>query len=649
MRFEVLGPLVVRDGDGVDVTPRGVQKRRLLAALVATAPAPVPAERLADVLWPGRPPSANAIQAQMSRLRRDISPAKIKSDGRGYLLAIPDDAIDAKQFEDLLARSASNVDADPAEARCLLRAAESLVRGRPYDDIADTDLGRGESVRLERVARSARARRLEIEVRSDEHLDSAYSELEALVVTEPVDEHWWALLMTAQYRQGRQGEALRTFQTARGVLGDELGLEPGPELRELEQRILAQDPSLAPAALSAEPTHKHDPRRIGRIPSRLTSIIGRDDLLTDLGEELTRARLVTLLGPGGAGKTTIASELARRANTCSVTFVEFAPLTDPDSVIPAIASELGISAGDTPAAAAGLSTLDRVIDAIAGSPHLFVLDNCEHVVDAAAKAVYELLEACPDLVVLATSREALGVPGEAVRPLPPLDTEAATRLFVERALVAAPDVAVGELDEAVVAEICARVDALPLAIELAAARIRSMHVTELLERLDHRFTVLASGPRTVDPRQQTLRAVVDWSHDLLDERERAVFRRLTAFAGGATLDAAEVVCSDGDLVLHEEVGAIVERLIDKSLVMVDRSSGRARYSMLETLAEYGAERLRESGEIERVSDVHARYVADLLEPALHGLLGPRAADVDRHDHDRTREPARGPRGRGGAR
>ena len=207
---------------------------------------------------------------------------------------------------------------------------------------------------------------------------------------------------------------------------------------------------------------------------------------------------MTLLGPGGAGKTTIATELARRASTCSVTFVEFAPLTDPDSVIPAIASELGISTGDTPAAAVGLSTLDRVIDAIAGSPHLLVLDNCEHVVDAAAKAVYELLEACPDLVVLATSREALGVPGEAVRPLPPLGADAAMRLFVERALVAAPDLAAGELDEAVVAEICARVDWLPLAIELAAARIRSMHVTELLERLDDRFT--AARVRSADGR-----------------------------------------------------------------------------------------------------------------------------------------------------
>jgi predicted ATPase len=560
----------------------------------------------------------------MSRLRRDIAPAKIKSDGRGYALAVTADTIDVRRFEELIARAAEFADDDPAEARCLLRAAESLVRGRPYDDIADSEIGRAESVRLERVARSARARRLELELRSEEHLDAACAELEALVVTEPVDEHWWALLMTAQYGQGRQVDALRTFQTARSVLVEELGLEPGPELRELEQRILAQDPTLSPgrATPSAEPTRQHDQRRVGRIPNRLTSIIGRDDLLADLGAELTATRLVTLLGPGGAGKTTIATELARRASACSVTFVEFAPLTDPDSVIPAIAAELGISAGDTPAAAVGLSTLDRVIDAIAGSPHLLVLDNCEHVVDAAAKAVYELLESCPDLVVLATSREALGVPGEVVRPLPPLGTDAAARLFVERARVAAPDVDSGDLDLAVVAEICARVDALPLAIELAAARIRSMHITELLARLDDRFTVLASGPRTVDPRQQTLRAVVDWSHELLDERERAVFRRLTAFAGGATLDAAEVVCSDGDVVMLDEVGAIVERLIDKSLVMVDRSSGRARYSMLETLAEYGAERLRESGEIERVSDAHAGYIADVLAPALHGLLGP---------------------------
>ena len=265
MRFEVLGPLVVRDGDGIDVTPRGMQKRRLLAALVAAAPDPVSAERLADVLVarsstlgerdPG--PDVEAPQRHLAGEDQDPTVGATRSPSR-------DDAIDVRRFEDLLARSCvERRRLTLAEARCLLRAAESLVRGRPYDDIADTDLGRGESVRLERVARSARARRLEIEVRSDEHLDAACSELEALVVTEPVDEHWWALLMTAQYRQGRQAEALRTFQTARGVLVDELGLEPGPELRELEQRILAQDPSLRPAAPSVEPTRKHDQRRIG--------------------------------------------------------------------------------------------------------------------------------------------------------------------------------------------------------------------------------------------------------------------------------------------------------------------------------------------------------------------------------------------------
>ncbi len=413
-----------------------IQKRRLLAALVAAVPDPVSADRLADVLWPGRPPSANAIQAQMSRLRRDISPAKIRSDDRGYTLAVPQDAIDVRRFEELLARSAAYVDDDPAEARCLLRAAESLVRGRPYDDIADTELGRAESVRLERVTRSALRRRLEIELHSDEHVDAACAELEALVVTEPVDEHWWALLMTAQYRQGRQGEALRTFQTARGVLGEELGLEPGPELRELEQRILAQDPTLrpgpggldghaAPARASADRPHPeppdvdHRPRRRARRPRSTSS---------------PAPGWSRCSGQAGPARRRSRPSSPRRASTSSVTFVEFAPLTDPDSVIPAIASELGISAGDTPTAAVGLSTLDRVIDAIVGAPHLLVLDNCEHVVDVAAKAVYELLEACPDLVVLATSREALGVPGETVRPLPPLGADAAVRLFVERAL-----------------------------------------------------------------------------------------------------------------------------------------------------------------------------------------------------------------------
>ncbi|MGH9133069.1 MAG: BTAD domain-containing putative transcriptional regulator, partial [Ilumatobacteraceae bacterium] len=527
MQFEVLGPLVVRDGDGIDVTPRGTQKRRLLAALVAAVPEPVPFERLADLLWPDGSPSANAMQSLVSKLRREIAPAAVTSDGRGYALEVPAAAIDVHRFEELVEAGTAAAGVDAVDARCHLRAAQALVRGRPFDDIADSEVGRAESVRLEGMARGARRRRLEIELWSDEHLDAASAELEALVVTEPFDEHWWALLMTAQYRYGRQADALRSFQTARHVLGDELGLEPGPELRQLEQRILAQDPTLgSPPGLPVpadRPPEKQqvregrEGRRARRIANRLSSIIGRDHLLDELCDELTRSRLVTLLGPGGVGKTTIAGELARRSTTRSVTFVEFAPLTDPDSIVPAIASELGISAGDTPTPAVGMSTLERVIDAVAGAAHLLVLDNCEHLVDSAAKAVNELLVACPDLVVLATSREALGVPGETVRMLPPLGAVAAARLFVERARIAAPDVTPADLDDEIVAEICARVDRMPLAIELAAARVRSMQVSELLARLDDRFSLLAAGPRTVDPRQQTLRAVVDWSHDLLDE------------------------------------------------------------------------------------------------------------------------------------
>ena len=202
----MLGPLVVRDGDGIDVTPRGTQKRRLLAALVAAVPDPVSAERLADVLWPGRPPSANAIQAQMSRLRRDISPAKIQLRRSGLHARRPR-GCDRRQAVRGAPRAGlpPKPTTTPPKRDACCDAAESLVRGRPFDDIADTELGRAESVRLERVARSARRRRLEIELHSDEHVDAACAELEALVVTEPVDEHWWALLMTAQYRQGRQG------------------------------------------------------------------------------------------------------------------------------------------------------------------------------------------------------------------------------------------------------------------------------------------------------------------------------------------------------------------------------------------------------------------------------------------------------------
>jgi predicted ATPase/DNA-binding SARP family transcriptional activator len=627
VELRVLGPLVVIADDGTDVTPRGPQQRRLLAALVAAAPEILTVDTLVDLLWTDGAPSANALQAQVSKIRRLLGATTITGDRRGYaLVPAAGDRVDVADFERLVDGAARSAAAgDDAAAADQYATALALVRGAPLHDVAETDAFRPAATRLAGLVSAARRGRADALLATGQ-VGHAVAELEGHLARTPLDEGAWAALMVGRARQGRQADALRTYQRARRILADELGIEPGPELRAVERQVLEQDPAVFAARTSrdagagAEVRHVAVGRIRRRLPARLSPLIGRDAVLDAIRTDLFEHRLVTLLGPGGAGKTSAATEVARSWDTGPAVLVELAPVGDPDSVAVEIAAAIGLTVSEGPVA--GASTFDRLVDAIAGEQVLLVLDNCEHVVDTAAKLVHRLLEACEDLTLLATSREALSVPGERVVALPPLDEVDAVRLFVDRArAVAGVDVDVDD-DEDVVAEICRRLDGLPLAIELAAARVRSMQPAEVLERLDDRFALLAGGGRTIEARQQTLRAVVDWSHDLLDDSERAVFRRLAAFSGGATMSAAEAVCADGDDVLVADVSGIVERLIDKSLVVVERAGGPARYTMLQTLHDYAAERLRESGEVERVLERHARYMDALLAPARHGLTGP---------------------------
>jgi predicted ATPase/DNA-binding SARP family transcriptional activator len=628
VEWRVLGPLVVLGDDARDLTPRGPQQRRLLTALVAAAPELVTIDTLADLLWPHGAPSANALQAQVSKIRRALGGVSITGDGRGYaLVPAPGDRVDATVFEELARAARRAVDGgDHHAAAERYGEALRLVRGTSLHDVADAEAFRPHVARLEALIAAARRGRAEA-LLAVGHVDDATAELEAHLAAAPLDEGGWASLMVAQARLGRQGDALRTYQRARRILTDELGIEPGPELREMERRVLDQDPRLVDGARSLDAEHSPAATQrapVGRIarrvPARLTPLIGRDDVLASILADIDESRLVTLVGPGGAGKTSTAFEIAREWSAGAAVVAELAPIGDPDAVASEVAAALGLSAADAPLAGITATTFERLVDAIAGQRLLLVLDNCEHVVDAAAKLVHRLLEACDGLTVLATSREALSVPGERVVVLPPLAERAAVELFAQRARAAAPGASFDD-DGDVIAEICQRLDGLPLAIELAAARVRSMAPAEVLDRLDDRFTLLSAGVRTLEPRQQTLRAVVDWSHDLLDEAERAVFRRLAAFSGGATLAAAEVVCADGEQVLAAHVAGTVERLIDKSLVVAEREHGAVRYTMLQTLMDYADERLREAGEVERVRDRHARYYAELIAPALHGLLG----------------------------
>ncbi|MFK8909254.1 ATP-binding protein, partial [Streptomyces sp. YS-3] len=376
--------------------------------------------------------------------------------------------------------------------------------------------------------------------------------------------------------------------------------------------------------------------------ARLTSFVGREADIEAIRGDLGAARLVTLLGPGGAGKTRLSQEAAEAVGAAGdgwpdgVWLAELAPVTDPAAVPAAVLTSVG--ARETVLHGAGAEEL-RAADRTAGDPlahlathcerrrMLLLLDNCEHVIDAAAALAEHLLARCPGLTILATSREPLGVPGEVVRPVEPLPGPVALRLLADRGAAARPGFRV-EDDPGAAAEICRRLDGLPLAVELAAARLRMLTPRQIADRLDDRFRLLTSGSRTVLPRQQTLRAVVDWSWDLLEDPERTVLRRLSVFAGGCVLAAAEAVCADGEGVAARDVAPLLGSLVDKSLVVAaPGDSGEMRYRLLETVAEYAAERLDDAGDrgpTERRHLVHYRELARTTDPELRGR-GQRAA------------------------
>ncbi|WP_079191549.1 AfsR/SARP family transcriptional regulator [Streptomyces sp. CB00455] len=418
--------------------------------------------------------------------------------------------------------------------------------------------------------------------------------------------------------------------------------------------------SLQPVGQAAEQPGWHPARR-GNLRARLTTFVGREDDIRTIGDDLARARLVTLLGPGGAGKTRLSQEAAEAHDAGAwpdgVWLVELAPVDDPEDVAEAVLAALGARETKLRGASAeemraltdraGDAPLDRLAEHCARQRILLLLDNCEHVIGAAAELAERLLTHCPGVRILATSREPLGVPGESLRPVEPLPDPVALRLLADRGAAARPGFSVAE-DAAAAAEICRRLDGLPLAIELAAARLRLLTPRQIADRLDDRFRLLTGGARTVLPRQQTLRAVVDWSWDLLDEAERTVLRRLSVFAGGCDLAAAETVCA-GPAGHHTapapaatapapaaldvaalDVADTLGSLVDKSLVVAAPApDGHGmRYRLLETVGEYAAARLAEAGhdweDTERRHLVHYRELARTREPLLRGH-GQRAA------------------------
>lgn len=627
--FGILGPLEVRDEEGNPISIPGARERALLADLLIHAGEVVSADRLIEDLWADHQPdnAPNALQAVISRVRKALGPRGqdlVVTRVPGYVLAVEADRVDWRRFERLVAEGRRLAEHAAPGAAARLGEGLALWRGPPLADFAYQDFAQLETMRLEEARLAALEDLIDAQLGEGRHAE-AIGELEKLVAANPLRERLRGQLMLALYRSGRQVDALAAYRDARDVLQEELGLDPSPQLRELEQAILRQDPALAaPARPGVEPRHN--------LPARITSFVGRDRELRELAKLVGKHRLVTLTGPGGAGKSSLALELAAAlvdSHPGGVWVVELAPLADEPSIEEAVAAAFGVREGPQAGAAVAGSPTDRVIDFLCANDLLLILDNCEHLVESCARLADRFLHSAQGLTILATSREALGIPGEVVWPIPPLGLPDGTtpldmlpvcdalRLFEERAASSRPSFALDAETTPVVAEICRRLDGMPLAIELAAARVRTLPPVEIAARLKDRFRLLTGGGRTAVPRQRTLQATVDWSYGLLGERERLLFQSLSVFSDGWTLEAAEEVCCGGELP-REDVLDLLTRLVDQSMV-VSAADG-ARFHMLETLREYAHARLEEPGATREVRRRHVAYylaLGDRVDPETH--------------------------------
>ena len=600
--FRVLGPLeVVLDGVAVDCG--GAKQRGLLAALLARADRVVSVDELVEALWPDGAPAtaANTLQVHVSAVRRALGPERRRLETKppGYVLRVGE-ALDAARFEALARDGREELAAgDVRRAHEVLAAALELWRGRAFADFVYEPFAEREAARLEALHLGATADHVDARLALGHHRELV-GDLEVLVREHPTDERLCGQLMLSLYRSGRQADALAAFSRLSRELGEELGIVPSPTLKDLYDGIVLQGAELD-AAPRTPVADLAAPGAAGRPPPvPLTSFVGREAERAAVMERLGRARLVTISGPGGSGKTRLAVEIAAKAaRDRTVRFADLAP-EDAPRVLPAVAEAVGVeTAGalSAPELAAALAKeVARQTDL------LLVVDNCEHVVDACAPLIQSLLAQVVDFQVLATSQVPLGVGGELLVPLAPLDlplegdpvdaitASDAVRLFAERASDHDPGFHLSADTAPTVAQICRQLDGMPLAIELAAAQARAFGLEEISTRLSDALGFLAAGPRTAVERHRTLRATIEWSIDLLSDVERELLERLAVFAGGFALSRAERVCS-GDGIAEEDVAPLLAQLVDRSLVVRRGKGGVDRYWLLETLRQYGWQQL----------------------------------------------------------
>jgi predicted ATPase/DNA-binding SARP family transcriptional activator/Tfp pilus assembly protein PilF len=638
----------------------------------------VTADRLIEDLWAGKRPahSLATLRVYISRLRRVLGPQAniLLTHSPGYRLNVDGDQLDAVRFERLARRGEAELTAGRADAAAAtLCEALDLWRGPALSDVAGLAFAQLDAARLEEARLTTLENRVEADLACGRHA-SLVAELDGLTSGHPLRERLTGQRILALYRCGRQADALNAYTELRDRLAEELGIDPSPGLRRLHEQILRQDrqldwhpavsgqgPQDPPArarpgsvangpgdgdALVAPPMNgaaeaggrpgavpfpgtAGETGELPRLPTETTSFVGRESELSTIGELLRLSRLLTLTGPGGCGKSRLAlrsgAEAAKRQGG-EVWLVELASVTQPDLVVPTVA--IALSAREEPDRPLLSSIIARLHDIEA----LLIVDNCEHVVDAAADMTVKMLRSCPQLRILATSQTRLGVPGEASWPVPPLtvpgpearDPQAtaeadSVRLFCDRAALARPGFRLNAQNAAAVSDICRRLDGIPLAIELAAARVSALTTAQLSARLDDRFRLLTGGSRSGLPRHRTLEAAIEWSHDLLSETEQVCFRRIAVFAGGCTMDAAEAVCPDPALPL-DAVFETVTALIDRSLLTTEERFGSMRYGMLESVRQYALGRLAEARETSAVRQRHLAWLLDFAGQA--DLTGP---------------------------
>jgi predicted ATPase/DNA-binding SARP family transcriptional activator len=638
--------------DGAAVQLPGAAERGLLALLLLSPGRTVAAPTLIDRLWsesalPADP--LNALQLRVSKLRRALIAHGldvIVRDPTGYRAEVSPDQVDLHCFVRLVTAAREQRRARGAAAALpLYDEALALWRGEPLADFGGEGWATVEAARLQQLQLAALTERAEAKLAVGRHVEVT-ADLQPHVAADPSHEALVGLLMTALYRAGRQADALEVFTRTRQHLDDELGLEPSASLRALHQQILEQDEALAAAADAAQegtaaPEAAHhtpaagqdaDTRPKRTLPIPTLDLIGRDTETSQIAEALGSQRMVTLVGPGGAGKTALAMavghEVAERFDQ-HVHLARLATATTSEDVALAIADAVG---APLDGADPNSGVRARLLAYVATRRALLVLDNCEHVVDAVAALAAAILGSAAQVTILATSREALAIPGEVQvsvgpLPVPPPGTPPgqvlqwpAAALFVERARAVRSQLDLSPADVDALVQVCQQLDGMPLALELAAARMSVLSLPDLAERLEDRFGLLTSGPRTADARQRTLRATVEWSHALLSEAEQATFRRLAVFQGGWTLKAAEAVVAGEDVAAADVLDRL-DHLVQRSMVVVDPTTHPTRYRMLETLRQYAVEQLDTAGERAGVTAQHATFFRSFAESAEQGLRG----------------------------